>query len=426
MANLIGLIQKYAAQKLDEVFAAESKTALLENGTKWIKFDFTNAKEVRIPTLLMDGLSNYYRVNHIGVANSDDHAHYNGQNGEGARDGYAIGNASLTWKTYTLRYDRAKQFLIDNMDDEETAGLIIGNLYGEFYRLRCIPEVDAVRFATIAGATNATLGNRVVETTANLTNAIIASWNRAFAWLAEHEIPEEDQILFVNPQVYALVKNSTELTRFITQQDFTSERGITFKLPAYEGRPIVEVPTSRFYDEVVVGANGYYPTANAKTINYIVASKRAIVPVVKLAYNKVFTPDVVQDYNGYKVNVRIYHDCFIPENKIPGVYVSVNSTAANTQTAKLELALVEGAITNAYAVKGVYTLPTGLLGKVVAAATAFTLGTTVEVDGEDVVLVDTTGGNNVDATNSALYFALIDGANRVIATSGQITLPKKA
>jgi hypothetical protein len=202
MANNFNLITKYLPEALDKVFASESKTALLENGGKWVDLNFKEAGYVKVANLLMDGLSDYYRVNHIGVANSLDYAHDNQNNGADYRDGYARGNAQLTWEIFKLKYDRGKQFLVDRMDDEETAGILLANLLTEFLRTRVVPEVDAVRFAKIAGKANATLGNLVVETTAGLTDAnIISAWNAGFAWLAEHEIPEEEQVIFVNPQV---------------------------------------------------------------------------------------------------------------------------------------------------------------------------------------------------------------------------------
>ena len=40
MANSIQLIEKYLPQAVDKVFAEESKTALLVNGTKWLDINF--------------------------------------------------------------------------------------------------------------------------------------------------------------------------------------------------------------------------------------------------------------------------------------------------------------------------------------------------------------------------------------------------
>lgn len=424
MANQITRIEKWLPQVVDTVFAVESKTALLENGQKFLDLDFKEAGYVRIMSILMDGLSDYYRVNHIGQANSLAYAHDNQNNGSGARDGYARGNTSAQWEIYSLRYDRGKQFLVDNMDNEETAGSIIANLLKEFLRTKVVPEVDAVRFSGLAGTTNATFGNLVVET--SFANSIITKFNTAFEWLTEHEVPEEEQIIFVSPAINTAILSSTELTRYILQEDFRSEKGITFKLHSYNGRPIVVVPSDRFYTDVVVGTNGYYPSANSKVINYIVCSKKAIVPIVKLQKSKIWSPETQDDFDGYKVNFRMYHDIIVPKNKVAGVYVSVSNTSASTKASRLDLYLKEGATTNGYVLEKYYTVPAGLMGaKVVGCASAFTLGSTPTVDGTTIFEVSQ-GVETVDATNTTLYFALLDNAGKVIATSAQITLPKKS
>ena len=57
MANVISTITKYMTKAVDTVFATESKTAVLENGSKYIDFSFESAGQVKILDILMDGLS---------------------------------------------------------------------------------------------------------------------------------------------------------------------------------------------------------------------------------------------------------------------------------------------------------------------------------------------------------------------------------
>lgn len=427
MANQITRIEKWLPNVVDTVFAVESKTALLENGKKFLDLDFKEAGYVRVMSILMDGLSDYYRVNHIGQANSEAYAHNNENNGIGARDGYHRGSTSATWQIYQLAYDRGKQFLVDNMDNEETAGGIIANLLKEFLRTKVVPEVDALRFSKIAGTTNASLGNRVVESVASLQNTILNKFNGAFEWLTEHEVPEEEQIIFVSPAVYTAIMSSTELTRYITQADFRSESGITFKLQSYAGRPIVVVPSDRFYDSIVISQNGYYPSANSKVINYIVCSKKAIIPIVKLNKSKVWSPETQDDFDGYKVNFRMYHDVIVPENKVAGVYVSLSDTTASTKASKLDVLLKKATGTHDYILENYYTLPAGMLGKVVFGESAFVLGQKAILSGasKNATIVEkgatfTVGTTTVESTTTEndTYFALIDGADNIIASSG--------
>jgi len=426
MANNITLIEKWLPNVVDTVFANESKTAILENGSKYIDVSFKEAGYVKVLNILMDGLSDYYRVNHAGVAGSSAYAHDNQNNGSGYRDGYRRGNTEATWEVFQLQYDRGRQFLVDNMDNEETAGAIIANLLTEFIRTKVVPEVDALRFARISSKCNATLGNLKSESVASLTNAILGKFNDGFEWLLEHEVPEEEQVIFISPKVNTILMGSTELTRYITQAEFQSEKGISFKVNAYLGRPIIVVPSDRFFTDIVIGENGYYPASSGKVINYLICSKKAIIPVVKLNKSKVWSPETQDDFDGYKVNFRLYHDVIIPKNKIVGCYCSVSDTTASTKTAKLDLAMVEGSVQNAYAIPAFYTTPAGLYGTVVASASAITLGATITVDGSTVFNVNVGGADNVDATNTKLYFALLDSANKCIAVSERITLVKKA
>lgn len=411
MANNFQLITKYLTKAVDTIFTAESKTNLLVNGEKYIDVNFKEAGYVKIMSLLMDGLSDYYRVNN-GLTGTN-YSNYP------TNDGYAQGDVQSKWEILKLRYDRGKQFKIDNMDDEEQAGAVIGNLLSEFVRTKVVPEVDAVRFSTIASKASTSLGNLTNETIAE--NKIISRFNDAFKWLTEHEVPAEDQVIFVSADVMAQIRNTTELAKFITQGDFTSEKGITTKIEKYEGRPIIEVPSNRFFTNVATSANGYQATSSSKVINFMVVSKKAIVPVVKLEKSKIWTPEEVQDFDGYKVNFRIYHDAIVPSNKIPGVYVSVSSTVATTKTNLLLVDLATA--TGGYTLNACYTQPAGLLGQVVVSKSAITLGTTATIDGTTIKAVNVGETFTKFASETKEYFALLDANGLCIATSGEITLP---
>ena len=410
MANNFALITKYMQQAIDSVLVTESKTKILENGSKFIDLNFKEAGYVKVMSLLMDGLSDYYRVN--GGASASDYSHYI----SGSTDGYKVGSAEGKWELFKLEYDRGRQFQVDNMDDEETAGLVIGNLLTEFFRTKVVPEIDSVRFSKMASKCSTSLGNRVSE--ALTSSNILEKFHEAFQWLTEHEVPEEEQVIFVNPQVMTYIRNSEKLYKHLSQAEYGGD--VKFKIETYEGRPIIEVPTSRFYTDILVGDNGYAPTANSKVINYMVTSKRAVVPVVKLNKSKIWTPETVQDFDGYKINFRLYHDVIIPKNKVIGVYTSVSETSANSKT---NLLSVDLALENSkYVLKQYYTTPAGLLGRVVRGTSAYTLGSTVTINSSNVI-TELEDSFSKFGSETSQYFALIDGNNKVIAASSQVTLP---
>lgn len=154
--NNFALITKYSQKALDQILIEKSATAILEGEQKFVKFDFTNAKKVKIGTLRTSGMGNYARAGSAGIQGNG-----TGFDGTGHNDGYPVGGGELVWNEYELGFDRAIQLRIDAMDDEEAAGLIIANVYDTFTREHVISEIDECRFARIAEKAYTSLGNRV-------------------------------------------------------------------------------------------------------------------------------------------------------------------------------------------------------------------------------------------------------------------------
>lgn len=414
MANSFQLIEKYMTNAVDTVFKAESKTAILENGQKYMDLNFKEAGYVKIMSLLMDGLSDYYRVNKD--VNDDNYSHYR----DGSADGYEVGDAEGTWEIFKLNYDRGKQFQVDDMDNEESAALVIGNLLTEFLRTKVVPEVDAIRFSKMAEKTSLTLGNLIINKTIS-ENAIIKDFNTGYEWLSEHEVPAEEQVIFVNPSTMTLIRNTEELKKYLGQADFKNG-DITFTVKTYEGRPIIEVPSNRFFTKVKTGKNGYYASSDSKIINYMIVSKKAIVPIVKLKKSKIWTPEVVQDFDGYKVNFRLYHDVIVPKNKIPGIYVSVGTVNATTKSNLLSVNVSK--TTSGYKLIEYFTNPAGLMGKIVYSKTALTLGEKYTAGATNKVITVGEEFTKIDSESSG-YFSLVDSKGIVLANSSSVTLPSQ-
>ena len=420
MANVFTRIEKYMTKAVDTVLATESKTAILENGSKYIDLNFDEVGYVKLAEILMDGLSDYYRANSATADNTS----YTNRNASGKRDGYNVGNASVKWKIYQLTQDRGRQFQVDDMDNEETAGLIIANLLTEFLRTHVVPEIDAYRFSKIASSAYTSLGNLVTETpvvTKGNASEITHLWNKAFEWQTEHGVSEDEQVIFVSPAVWTICSNTEEIYKTFTDKTITTERNVDFTFKAFMGRPIVVVPSDRFFNKIVIDHdNGYSPAADSKVINYIVCSKKCIVPIVKLQKSKVFGPEVNQDFDGYKVNFRLYHDVIIPKNKIVGCYVSLSSVAASTKSSLLNVALNYTGTANTYELVGAYTNPAGLFGSIIYSTSAITLGSTPS----SPTIVEEGSTFTIASAATSLYFGLIDSTGKVIAISGSVTLPK--
>ena len=433
--NAFEVITTYLPGAIDKYFAHDSKTAVLEKGKKYIDVNFNETGYVKIASILMDGLSDYYQTqqnseNFVAPntarptdAEAPNYAAYAGNVASGSRDGFAIGGVDVQWEIFRLQWVRGKQFRIDYIANEETAGVIIGNALEEFHRLKVIPEVDVSRFSFMADQASASLGNLKTETIA--ANTIMAKFNEAFEWLFNMGVPSDQQIIFVSASTMTKIRNTTELTKFLTQGDYRSEAGIDFTVTKYMGRPIIEVPNDRFFTEALLTNNGYRATSGSKSLNYMVVSTKAVVPVRKLEHQKVYGPELsgLAGFHGYLINYLIYHGIFVPRNKVPGIYVSVSESAATAVVNTLMLDIRHNA-DHSWRIVNYFTNPVGMRGTLVYSATALgNLGASITIDGTTIKAVKVGDVVAEEAGSTAYYFGMVDATGKLIAkTNSTITV----
>lgn len=283
MANSIAKFKAYVPM-LDEVYKNGSLTSVLDSDTSLFQ-QGANANEIIIPKLDMQGLADYSRAN-----------------------GYTTGDVTLTHETVTFNYERGRMFTVDSIDNEETAGVAYGQLAGEFIRTKVVPEVDAVRFAEYAN---------LAGTKATPADIAAGGWydavSAANAELTENEVPLDDRYLFI----------TSVGDKDIKDMDTTKSRAF---MDSFAG--VIVVPQTRFYSAVdlaTTGAGGYSKSATAKNINFLIASKSAVLQFVKHATPKVVTPDQNQDADAWKFGYRIYGLNDVMDNKTKGVYVHTAS-----------------------------------------------------------------------------------------------------
>ena len=284
MANAITTISKYLPL-LDQVYAVASCSAILDTPNALVR-ETADAKTVLIAETSMSGLGDYSRA-----------------------DGFASGDLTLTWKSYTFEHDRGRTFNIDAMDDAETMGLAFGSLASEFIRTKVTPEIDAVRFAKYA----ANAGETVAATLTNKTT--VSAIATAEVAMEEKEVAIENCVLFVTPTVAGYVKDDTE--HF--QRTLVPSENPNRNFGSFDGMPIVKVPQTRFYTGVTL-ANGYSKAADAKDINFMIIDRAAVIQLIKHGKIRVFDPDTNQSADAYKVDYRVYHDAWVLNNKKNGIY----------------------------------------------------------------------------------------------------------
>lgn len=289
MANNIQLFQKYIAL-LDEVYKLSSKSSILDGDASLVQAG-KNTNEIIIPKMSLDGLADYSR-----------------------NSGYVKGDVTLTYETVKFNYDRGRKFVVDAMDDEETAGIAFGKLSSEFIRTKVVPEMDAFRFATYASLSGIGSATGTLANGADVITALRAAANK----MDEDEVPAEQRVLFITPTLRGMIDDL----------DTSKSKEVLGKFSS-----VVEVPQSRFNTQISLldgttsgeEAGGFEATGN--DINFMVVHTPAILQYPKHTVNKIITPEANQDSDGWMFFYRAYGLADAYENKVAGIYVHSKSSA---------------------------------------------------------------------------------------------------
>lgn len=276
MANNIELRKQYVTL-LDEVLKEAAVTSDLDGNADLVK-QGANANELVLPKMDMDGLAPYDKVN-----------------------GYAMGDVSLTYETVTCKFDRGRGFTIDAVDDEESAGILYGNLAGEFIRTQVAPELDAYRFGAYASAEGVGHAEAELTTGANVVKALRAATSE----MDDAEVPTNDRILYITSTLNGLVED----------MDTTASRKVMERFAK-----VVIVPQTRFYTAITQGANGYSKAEGAKNLNFLIVQKKATIQFQKHVAPKVISPEMNQKADAWFYGYRNVGIADVYDNKVKCIY----------------------------------------------------------------------------------------------------------
>lgn len=287
MANSITLVSKFV-EMLDEVYKLASLTSDLDGAPELVRAG-ANANELVIPKLSMSGLGDYSR-----------------------NSGYVDGDVTLTNETVVCNFDRGRMFIVDNMDNQESANIAFGRLAGEFIRTKVVPELDAFRFASYAGIT----GISKVAAGATLADgaAVIAALRAAITKMDEDEVPTEQRYLYITPTLHGLIqdmdtsKSREVLNRFAKTTDVPQTRFYT-AITQYDGKTSGEE------------AGGYVKAEGAKDINFMIIHKPAVIQFQKHVAPKIISPEQNQTADAWKYGYRNVGIADAYENKLAGIYL---------------------------------------------------------------------------------------------------------
>ena len=285
----IALFTKYLNQ-VDFLYSETSKSAILD-GNNAIVSMAKGCNEMKFPKITVDGLSDYSRTT-----------------------GYESGDVSVEFESKKPNYDRGVKFNIDEMDDEETDGIMLGNTLGLLEKDKVAPESDAFRFATYASAVGiSTVAPADLTTGEAVLNALVT----ATAQMDNDSVEMNDRVLFITPPLLLAAENV----------DTTKSKAILSRFSS-----IVQVPQSRFYTAIDLksktadSATGYAKASGAKNINFMIISKSAVIQFTKHVFNKPLSPDNNPDGAGWIIRYRKYGIAEVYDNKKKGIYLHKATT----------------------------------------------------------------------------------------------------
>lgn len=297
MSNSIGNAITKVTDRLDRILELETKTSDL-NLNQDLVGEYRGNGKIDVAKIALSGLGDYSRST-----------------------GFPKGDITLTWDTYQLLHDRGREFEIDYIDDEERALVVSANAMAEFARTKVVPEVDAIRFATLAKNAGNTASAALTAST--IEDALLT---------AEAAISEKADLDGCIIYMTAVVKN---LLRKALPYRIAQGENPNGKFEMFDEMKIVTVPQARFlsaidlYDGSTVGQTdgGYVKHVSTggtdvagKNLNFMIVNPEACAAIQKHEALRYFAPEVNQEKEAHKWQYRLYHDLLVYANKSDLIY----------------------------------------------------------------------------------------------------------
>lgn len=291
---------------LDAQMLASATSAFMEANAGQVKYD--GGDTVHIPEISMQGLAKYDRD-----------------------EGFNQGSVTLKFNPYKMTQDRGRTFQLDSMDVNETNFVATaGTVMGEFQRTQVIPEIDSYRYSKIAAL--ATAENKV---TTGFTPAVATILEKLEAEITEiQDVVGEDEglIIVMSTKLRTILNNSDKFNRYLNVAEFKNG-SVNTTLKSFNDIPILGVPSARMKTAYVFNdgktanqqAGGFKADTAAKDINWIIMPQSAPIAVSKTDKVRVFTPELNQKADAWKIDYRKYHDLWIPKNRFAAIRVNTGA-----------------------------------------------------------------------------------------------------
>ena len=291
---------------LDAQMLAGATSAFMEANAGQVKYD--GGDTVHIPEVSMQGLAKYDRD-----------------------EGFNQGSVTLKFNPYKMTQDRGRTFQLDSMDVNETNFVATaGTVMGEFQRTQVIPEIDAYRYSKISAL--ATAENKV---TTGFTPAVATILEKLEAEITEIQDvvgEEEGLIIVMSTKLRTILNNADKFNLYLNVAEFKNG-SVNTTVKSFNDIPILGVPSARMKTQYVFAdgktanqqAGGFKADTGAKDINWIIMPQRAPIAVSKTDKVRIFTPELNQKADAWKIDYRKYHDLWIPKNRFAAIRVNTGA-----------------------------------------------------------------------------------------------------
>lgn len=291
---------------LDAQMLAGATSAFMEANAGQVKYD--GGDTVHVPEISMQGLAKYDRD-----------------------EGFNQGSVTLKFNPCKMTQDRGRTFQLDSMDVNETNFVATaGTVMGEFQRTQVIPEIDSYRYSKIAAL--ATAENKV---TTGFTPAVATILDKLEAEITEiQDVVGEDEglIIVMSTKLRTILNNADKFNRYLNVAEFKNG-SVNTTVKSFNDIPILGVPSARMKTAYVFNdgktasqqAGGFKADTGAKDINWIIMPQRAPIAVSKTDKVRVFTPELNQKADAWKIDYRKYHDLWIPKNRFAAIRVNTGA-----------------------------------------------------------------------------------------------------
>lgn len=316
--NSIAEIKKMLTDITDEVAASEALTGYMTPDSRLVRAA-QSAGTFSVATIDTSGLGNYSKFK-----------------------GSPIGAVGTSYEDYKCRYDRARSFILDSIDIMQDDGLLdTSAIVAEFMRSEVVPEIDATRIATCASKA-ITAKNTVSKAPAKASflSDVVTGINtvrknlklKGTAGFKIHISDKYQDILEMSSEFNRSKDITAGIRKLDTGVEMINQGEVIYTPEDYmwsEFTYASAIAQTEPSDTVPVPAGGFEPASGAKEIAALIVAPGVANGLIASEATQIFPAGTVPGVFGSQVDYRIFHDCVVLKNKIPGLYAITVPTSSS-------------------------------------------------------------------------------------------------